>query len=383
MSLLVRCLGVAGVVGVLAAGCGKDGPSGPAGDFNIKVAPLQLDQVSNVCYAIEVVRDAAGSTPAEKVWSKASICADKFGDGEGAITYIGACDASPDGALHTVTIAVESLEVNDIVDDRWVNPCPDNSATPALEGCQVQRPCYENRDIFVEFDLTIMRNATQGFFDIAVNFDDVFCSAKLDCSYDGTNGPLGPITLLHNPNKEGTPRDTTFVTGLACTGGAGADTQLHFDEGRLVCFDDSQTDVIVVTFASNGLEAGNRNDAPGSYTIKRNGVAYIGDEFLFQHAYYPGIEELGDYNKIYRNAAYGVDWEVVKAELGIDATCVFANTATASDGPLVVGTMYPKINYYVEVLSTGEPCGQNPLNDPNGGTAIDITQLGLPGAPLV
>jgi len=41
--------------------------------------------------------------------------------------------------------------------------------------------CVANTDVAVTFDLTIVRDATQGFFDVAVTFRDIFCSAKKLC----------------------------------------------------------------------------------------------------------------------------------------------------------------------------------------------------------
>ncbi len=59
-------------------------------------------------------------------------------------------------------------------DADFENPCAEAG------DCVLSFPCVENEDVFVEFNITVMRDAEQGFFDIAVNFEDIFCSAKFD-----------------------------------------------------------------------------------------------------------------------------------------------------------------------------------------------------------
>ncbi len=78
-----------------------------------------------------------------------------------------------------------------------------------------------------------MRDANQGFFDVAINFEDVFCSAKLDCTYD--NDGNVPINLLFDPVTG--ERRQTAVVALACTQGPNADnrTHLHVTDVRYRC----------------------------------------------------------------------------------------------------------------------------------------------------
>ena len=75
----------------------------------------------------------------------------------------------------------------------------------------VPRPEIENTDVAVQFDITMARQADQGFFDVAVQFKDIFCSAKLDCQ----NADGSDLELLHTPAGA---RDMTVVLGFACTG---------------------------------------------------------------------------------------------------------------------------------------------------------------------
>ncbi len=93
--------------------------------------------------------------------------------------------------------------------------------------------CEENADTRVDFNITLMREANQGFFDIAVTFDDIFCSAKVDCAYAGGR----PIELVMGPDGRRVP---TVVWALACTdgspGGAVAtSTHLYMDDVVLDC----------------------------------------------------------------------------------------------------------------------------------------------------
>ena len=75
-----------------------------------------------------------------------------------------------------------------------------------------------------------MRDAQQGFFDISVNFEDILCSAKLDCV----------PSLLHRP---GGARDLTAVLGFACTSG-GDDTCLYTGPVTIDC-DGDEYDTVV------------------------------------------------------------------------------------------------------------------------------------------
>ncbi len=151
---------------------------------------------------------------------------------------VGPCDAgTPAPHTHTVTLWLENLfDVggSQIPPGEWDNPCPTGGAAP---GCSLEFQCSENEDVAVTFNLTVMRDANQGFFDVAVNFEDVFCSAKLDCSYDENhNGNVDPgeeIKMLFN----GQTRDYTAIIGLACTAGPSDNdtTTLHLSDVRVRC----------------------------------------------------------------------------------------------------------------------------------------------------
>ncbi len=196
---------------LLAAGCSESPPPSDT-NFSVQVAPLILPGVTNACYRVTVTNDI--DRGGDIVWQQDSICADDFGDGIGAITYVGPCDADVT-TQNSVTIELLDLMTGSptptaVADGSYVNPCgeiDDWSTDPdtLLTGeddfgpCTINHTCVENADEPIEFNLTIMRDARQGFFDIAVNFEDIFCSAKLDTCYpdgddDGTDPD--PIALL-------------------------------------------------------------------------------------------------------------------------------------------------------------------------------------------
>jgi hypothetical protein len=227
----------------LASGCldGSGAPRGSDTNLALAVAPLRLDGIGMACYDV-LVRNQVGDT----VWARGipatsrqsgdtgTLCSDEFGNGPGGdIAYVGPCDASQPN--HNVTVFIDSLWSSDPVSvplTDWVNPCP--YATEGPSGCTLAFTCVENADVSVTFNLTVMREANQGFFDVAVNFDDVFCSAKLDCTYDQAGNQ--PINLLFDPDTG--ERAQTAVLAVACTGGPGhtnTNTTLHLTEARFQC----------------------------------------------------------------------------------------------------------------------------------------------------
>ena len=62
-------------------------------------------------------------------------------------------------------------------------------------------PCTPNADTPVDFDVTVMRQANQGFFDVAVSFDAIFCAAKLDCC-DVAGDPGGDPDACDRPAED-------------------------------------------------------------------------------------------------------------------------------------------------------------------------------------
>lgn len=123
-----------------ACGGAQEAPQGPR--LAIEVAPLELAGIDDACYTLTVFADPAST--GDVVWSEARVCADRYGDRRGSISYVGPCDASGDGQ-NLVRLVVEDLcsggpcaattpGPTSLPADAWRNPCP------APEGCtQVAR----------------------------------------------------------------------------------------------------------------------------------------------------------------------------------------------------------------------------------------------------
>ena len=294
----------AALAAMAAPAClGEAQPSGAR--LTVQVAPLELPGVANACYTLAVWGDPAATTP---VWERSGICANRFGDGIGGLSYVGTCDAQ--FKSNRVTLELEGLYSSDAAPSAanlidvatWQNPCPIG------DPCELQTPCEENADTRVTFDVTVMRSARQGFADIAVDFEDIFCSAKLDCQPE----------LLHYPDDDPLGREgrgLTAVVALACTGGPKSDTCLYMNKLMIDCANDDYD-----TFIKPSL-------GPGNIPVNYNpGLSPRG--LLFAAAIYRGDEQLGDLNKSYWNIALGLDSAAFAASGG----CRLGLVATSSDG---------------------------------------------------
>jgi len=81
---------------VLAA-CGQSEAPGPR--IEVAVAPLTLDGIKDAVWDVRVSNGVA-----EVVWER-RITSARYGDGAGALTYVGPCDASsPAHAPHTIDL---------------------------------------------------------------------------------------------------------------------------------------------------------------------------------------------------------------------------------------------------------------------------------------
>lgn len=432
MNVVCVCL-----AGVAVSGCGK-GERGPG--FDIAVAPLELADVTDACYRVTVTNGPGRS--GEIVWQQDAVCADRYGNGFGAISYVGSCDADADGP-NSVTIELLDLSTGQpaqpMSDATYVNPCGqiadwdgDRDALVAGEDagpCTIDKVCEENADVAVTFDLTIMRDAMQGFFDFAVNFDDVFCSAKLDCS-EG---------LLHDAAGE---RGATAIVGFACSAGGNQVTRMHVSDLTLSCDVDSDPETpapYVYTLANS--------DAVGQHGAVTTSGGAAG---VFQWATYEGDEQLGvpgpgvvefisgtcvdegqptshcvyppgtpaldtlptgpctsnprgseygevrclgfvstedePFAKCFVNRAVGIDTAAL-GDLGV-TSCTLSGIGTATDGDLnlgAAGSWYPVVEWEVEVYSrdpSGEVslCDNNALDDP--GSGVRTRYVSAESAPL-
>jgi hypothetical protein len=315
------------------AACDDNGEPQMGTGVAIAVNALTLPGIGDACYSISVL-NSAGDT----LMSETSICAGEFGNGIADISYVGPCDAQNNP--NTVV-----LTLNDLYDDggsalpasSYVNPCP------AGAECQLDVACVENEDVPVTFNLTIMRDLGQGFVDVAVNFDDIFCSAKVDCGVPGE-----PIELLHDGAGTRVP---TAVVGLACSGGPEA-AQLYLYR---------QDVVIDCGFA-------------GTYTLDPTAPGELPGVVRWQPYVGSSTLDVGG-----APAQMGW-WNLAIAPIMQNpSACVLKTTATASetrfaDGLTPAGVPYPVITVDVPFTNSDGTliCGDSPL----GSTGVRVDYVG-------
>ena len=343
-------------VGLFAAsGCGAETEApydGPA--IAITAAPLTLPGVTDGCYGLTI------KSASETVWSKTGICGHGYGAGA-SVSYVGPCDASGTG-LHTVELVLEGLcsfgdctggELDQVWDNdmgSYSNPCPEGN--PCV---QADVACSENADTPVTFEIAVMREANQGFFDIAVNFNNIFCSAKFDCAYPGpTADPADdiPIQLLHDSTGG---RGLTAVLGFACTAGVGdTETVLALSDIDVEC------DVSYVQFSP---------DTDGNVDLAN--ALYVTDPSpLYAASVSRGTELL----KVGSQNANKVYWNVMLGYSDINEACVVYAEGTALDGAdtnaqlaspaTPSGVTYPVLVWNIELTDANGDrlCSQHPLD---------------------
>ncbi|MFO0744460.1 MAG: hypothetical protein U1F43_02155 [Myxococcota bacterium] len=357
---------IAGAV-VLPA-CAGAGSNGPGGTLQIATRPLTLPGIDQACFDV-LVQNAAHETvwamgDPETSWADGddtTICSGQYGNGKGGdIAYVGTCDADgPNGTqMNTVTVWVDGLydaDGVDIADDgssNWVNPC-------GTQGCTLEVACKENADASVVFDFTIMRDANQGFFDVAVNFEDIFCSAKFDCTDPDTDQPL---QLLFQ--ADGT-RGDTVVAAFACTAGPGTETVLHIDGDIHVTCDSGTVDL-------------DQSVGPGNaYTLATPDPDT--SDAVWQYATYMGTEQLDcdgqTCAKTYWNTAIGLDETQTNCHVEFFATA--SDVGQMTDGWTAKNASYPVIHFDIPVTDeAGLACSQHPLNSDE--VATEYTPFGEP-----
>ncbi len=366
------------------AACSSN-PDGSGKGLAIELAALDLPGVTDVCYDIWVTNGPDGT--GDLVWRQDDVCTTRFGNGLGDITYIGTCDAqgpgtsSPSHRINSVSISIvdlwtsgsfESAPYNTVDHDTYQNPCgtEDAANNDGFGPCVKSVDCVENTDTLVRFDITILRDATQGFFDVAVDFEDVFCSAKLDCA--GGN-------LLFAADGE---RHETAVIGFACSAGAatrpgGGETHLYMNDIVVSCDDDSSWTLSPAVHDLGDNGGGNQMTPPGA-------VGDADGNPIFQWAVYAGTEPLGvnadpPFTKAYWNVAIGFD---VADLAGRD--CRIKASATVSDGALSdpqpgytpPATTYPVIVWDAALNGDGLAaltCGSNALDAATSGGPVRTT----------
>ena len=356
-----RCGNYSGLILVAAAaalisGClAQEKAAPPAGRVAISVAPLALQGLTNAEYTVTVRNGANGA--GEVVWTRA-LDADRYGDGAGSLAYVGPCDADVAGGVNTVTLDLIALYGEGGVE---IDPATYKNPTPLSR----ELACVANADVAVTFDMTIVRQAQQGFFDVAVSFKDIFCSAKLDCE----SAPGQDLELLHNPNTGA--RDMTAVVGFACTGSPTGSTYLYMDDLLITCAGGA------ATFAPIEI------DPSGLGNLDTHGGLNVNDDgYLFAASVFRGVE--GFAGKAYWNISLGLD----DTRFSDAGTCILVGRATASAQPfppdtvgfpLPADSVYPVIDWNVPLSSgTARLCQSHAVNAPGSGVATNY--LGYLGA---
>ena len=354
---------------VLPWGCALE--SAPPAELRVDIAPLSLIGVGDVIWDVEVTT----GSPAETVWSR-RLTSSRTGDGRGAATWVGPCDASRPAHIVKLWLVgayaapVTSAGTFASGDDSTITDTALPLVNPTSAGpLELPATCRPNADTLVVFDLTVMRPAQQGFFDIAVNFDDIFCSAKFDCCRDAdADGACdGPLSLLHDDTGL---RGPTMVLAFACTAGVGNDTRtaLYLDDLEFDCSgptDPFSADLRIDPSAGPG----NLCIAGEAETCAAvSSPSLDADDFLFQVTTYRGEEALttGDQpaNKLYWNVAFGVRPGAIGAcRLITRGTADDAAASPDVDGRVIgAGLTYPVLEWdldlgacVAEPLTLGDP----------------------------
>ncbi|PKN56891.1 MAG: hypothetical protein CVU56_13695 [Deltaproteobacteria bacterium HGW-Deltaproteobacteria-14] len=356
---------LAALVGLALASCVAEPPPTSAGPvLAVDVAALNLQGVGDVVWDLEVRNGA--STP-EIVWQR-RVASSGYGDGAGSASYVGTCDASanpntvrvwvvgvyaaPVDAVGSFASGASGGASGDAVD--FENPTA--LATPLERTVD----CSDNTDVAVQFDVALMRPAEQGFFDIAVNFNDIFCSAKFDCCTETSDGAAcaSDISLLFDATGA---RATTYVLGFACAAGTGdgVETELFLDPLALDCTSPSAATFDADLLLDPSGAAGNQCAAGDTGMHDCAGVVtelhVNADTYLYQVGVYRGVEDLTsgglDARKVYWNVALGVKRPAI-------AGCWLKTRATADDalgssvfdhGTVAAGAVYPYVQWEVDL----------------------------------
>lgn len=348
----MRRMGAVLALAFVACAKGDAGPTGPEGRIAVNVAALDYPGVTDARYRITVWN---GASPRQKVWENDTLTSSRYGDGAGSLAYVGACDASAND--NTVELAI--LDLYSGPDQRipagdYVNPAPDD------DPISIAVTCAENTDVAVRLNLTVMRRAEQGFFDIGVEFEDIFCSAKFDCLKDGQ-----PIELLHNPATG--RRDMTVVLGFACTTGRdgaaeATPTWLHMSNVLVECED----------------EGGD----PVTYLVSPNGEGQVGPvgNIFYEVGVYHGQEDLPGYDKCYWNMAFGVKLTSALKNCRLRADGTASTGSWAPTGTSLEDTVYPYVHWDIDLTGNDGQlaCSAHKLDDDSGHVATAYT--GMSGA---
>ncbi|MCA9516071.1 MAG: hypothetical protein KC635_14100 [Myxococcales bacterium] len=323
-----------------APGCGKSDDAAADGGARVRVdvAPLAYPALSDVIYRVSV-RDRDGGL----VWTKDAGSA-AYGDGKGALSLVGPCDASDGKSPNRVQVAIV-----DLIDPGgaavpagdWYNPAPVDAPL------EKDAPCTPSGDTAVSFDLTVLRAAKQGFFDIAVTFGDIFCSAKLDClKSDDT-----PLELLFDPATE--ERAQTVVVAFACTAGidatgAAEPTWLHLTDVAVTC---------------DGLDTMYLDPAlgPGQH-------GGLGAGTFFETAIYQTTEALPNVDKCSWNTALGLNLAAAPKRCRLLAQATASHATFGAGGRTPTDAVWPYLAWDAPLTDENGAlaCGRHALDSGDG-----------------
>ena len=315
---------ISSVAAITACSGGDPAPS----RVNLAVLPLELPGVGTVVYDIDV-----DYLDGEGAWRRVVTVDDVTSNPGGGASYVGPCVAG-DADESRVTVTVQSITDSDGQPMGVVLPPPITE----------RFTCVENADAFVELDVYVALAASQGFLDLGVSFEDLFCSAKVDCN----------PTLLEHPDTG--ERGPTLVTGFACTGGDDADPEdnyVGFTDAYLCC-DDGVTSLCTALLQDPA----------------HPGVLYS--------RVYEGTEELA--GKKYFNTAWRLDDAYLASH---DATCTFSAFGFANSDPDgAPETTYtegrPAVHFYAEIAADGTCLPESSVtvgysHDPSDGRLADCS----------
>ena len=390
-------------IAALASACGASEapPDTPGARLAIGVAALNLQGVGDVVWDLEVRN---GASPTQVVWQR-RISSSSYGDGAGSASYVGPCDADPATSTNTVRVWVVGVYSAAVTSaGAFASGDPSGVVAPVGSALPFEDPtatsplsrtvaCLPDGDVPVQFDVALMRPAQQGFFDIAVSFSDIYCSAKLDCC-DDADGTPGcdtdgdeDITLLFDAGGQ---RASTFVLGFACTAGPRADveTELYMDAVELDCTSPTPTTFAADVRIDPSGPAGNQcTPGPDGMTpcaaITQTG-AFDADTALYQVGLYRGEEQLTSggvaARKIYWNVALGVKRPAITScQLRARATAHDANRpGLVDDGEIAAGVVYP----YVQWDAPLGACTAEPLTFGDAAATVRPVYTGTTGAAL-
>jgi hypothetical protein len=284
----------------------------------VQVGQLSLPSISDAVWTIKM------SGPTGPLWEE-TINSAAYGDGKGSISYVGPCDASADGQN---TITLELVELVPLTAADWVSPGPMTRTFT----------CASNADTLVEFDVTVLRDANMGFADIAVNFEDIFCSAKFDC-VDDNNTPIEFV-----PDASGVRRPSA-VLAVACSGDTNADLRLYTNDAVITC---ASGETYTLSPMPEGLKFPPPGTPPGALLAGQLNAWGTTEDSITSGVY------------LSLAFAFGADF----GAQGAHADCRLSFRATATNGALADNTLpagmtYPVIEWDVPLTNanSGPACG--------------------------